>query len=124
MANIVINGLTYNGTPAAPTNPFRPSGVDADVLKIGRSLEGKDGTANEMVRTHKLLWKITWEKTNEATRVALRAAWAAGTFSFTDEHGATYTVVCRTADTFTEAFAFTDAANANYYNITLVLRQV
>lgn len=119
MADIVINGTTYDGSPD------RPVKVGTQVRRIGRALQGKDGTETWMHRGIKLNFAIDWEKATEATRAALRAVRSLTTsFSFTNQHGTAYTVLCSGDDEYTEETAFTDAAGNIYYNITLILRQV
>ena len=119
MADIVINGTTYDGTPERPTK------ISTQVRRIGRALQGKDGTETWMHRNIKETFSIDWEKINETTRAALRAVRNLTTsFAFSDQLGDSYTVLCSGDDGYTEETAFTGAGGAIYYNVTLVLRQV
>jgi hypothetical protein len=125
VANIIINGTTYDGTPTAPTHPYKPNKIRTQVRRIGRRLEGKDGTETWMHRNIKRTFTIDWQEANETTRAALRAVRSLTTsFSFTDHLGTAYTVLCSGEDDYVEETAFTDHASAIYYNISLVLRQV
>lgn len=119
MADIVLNGTTYDGSPGRPSKISGP-----DIRKIGRLLEAANGTPHWMHRAHKRTWSIEWETANEATRAAVRALrLLTTTFAFVDQFGASYTVLCTGDDDYREETTFTDAANNIYYDLTLTMRE-
>jgi hypothetical protein len=123
MANIILNGTTYSGTPASPGTPWKISSIQETTRKIGTVNVAADGTRTFVQRGTKREWALRWDKVPENTRAAVAAlAVLASTFTFTDEHGTSYTVQTE-EDSYNSATAFTSGANVEYYNLDLTLRQ-
>lgn len=124
MADLIIDGTTYSGTPTSTSNPFRPGSFKRTRLKIGRLLVGKDGTLNWMHRGFKWVFAIGWERANQTTETAVLALRnKTSTFTFVDYDGTSYTVMTVGDDTYDEQVT-TSVANAYRFDLTLVLRQV
>lgn len=124
MADISINGTVFSGVPPSTGTPWKPTGFDMDLPKIGRLLQGKDGTLTWMHRANKHVFKIAWEKTSTGTLNAVRAIRLLNaSFTLINQFGASFTVLNSGEDSYTETFAFTDASGANYYNLDLTLRE-
>jgi hypothetical protein len=125
MADLIINGTAYSGSPTNTANPQRPDsgGVERTTIKIGKMLTAADGSITEMLRGTKRQWKIKWTHANATTMTALIAIFAlTTTFTFTDVNAVSYTVVCVTDDPFA-ASIFTDRTNAYLYDVELTLRE-
>lgn len=125
MADLIINGTTYSGSPTDTSHPQRPDngGVKRTTRIIGRTLEAANGDVSVVQRARKHAWEISWTKANPTTLTALAAVVAlATTFTFVDTDGASYTALCTTDDVFDVAI-FTNKANAYQYTVTLRLRE-
>lgn len=123
MADFIINGTTYSGSPANTANPQRPNSVTVRTIKVGRTLVAVNGTTNYVHRAIKYIWTLRWEKANQTTETAVNAVRAlTGTFSITDHKGGSYTAVNVDEDDL-EAEVTTNRANAYLYSLELVLRQ-
>src|SRR4051812_45686815 len=123
MADLVINGTTYSGTPAAQTNPYKPNELRRKRRKYGRTLEAADGTSTLLYRSTKLTFTITWNKASSVTQTAVRTLRdLATTFSFTNFDGAVYTVLTATDDEYEETIT-SDRANNYLYDLVLILRE-
>lgn len=124
MADFIIAGTTYSGNPNSTATPFRPSGYERELVKVGRLFTGKDGTLTWLHRGFKWRFKLGWEKANATTEAAVLARRSAtASFSFTDYDGAVYTVITVGEDDYTEQIR-TNKANAYQFDLELVLRQV
>lgn len=124
MADLIINGTTYSGSPTNTSNPMRPSSLKRRRKKIGRLVEGKDGTQNWMHRGMKWEWDIGWEGANSTTVLATLAVRNLTTsFSFTDYNGTVYTVVNVGDDAYEEDFR-TTTANAYLADVSITLREM
>lgn len=125
MADIIINSVTYDGTPVSPTNPFRvdaDGGIQVEVLGA-KLLEAADQTANLMVRGFKHQWALKWSKCNAATSAAVRAvAELTTTFPFQDQLGGSYTCIA-VPGSYRSSSAFNTAANAILYNVEIGIRE-
>jgi hypothetical protein len=124
MADYIIAGTTYSGSPTNTSNPQRPD-MDAvrTVEKIGRLIRAADGSTSWVHRGFKRMWKIGWTKANQTTQTAVQTLYlTTTTFSFTDITGASYTVLTAGEDEYDEGIS-TNRANAYLYNLTLVLRE-
>ena len=123
MSAIEINSVTYNGSPAAPTNPFPPDadGVERSQAPVGVTLVADSGKRNFITRSvRKPQWKLKWTNAHAATRNAVKAAAELNTtFTFKDQTGTSFTVQCEADDTYTESTSFTVHANASLYNLSL-----
>jgi hypothetical protein len=125
MADIILNGTTYNGSPTNTANPQRPDngGVERTTIKVGKMLTAADGSVTELLRGTKHAWKIKWTHANATTMTALSVIFAlTTTFPFTDVNAVAYTVLCVTDDPFI-ASIFTDKGNNYLYDVELVLRE-
>ncbi len=124
MADLVINGTTYSGSPTNTANPQRPNELRRKRRKYGRTLEAADGTTTLLYRATKLTFTITWNKANQVTQTAVRTIRDLSTaFSFTSFDGVVYTVVTATDDEYEETIV-TDKANNYQFDLTLILREV
>lgn len=124
MADFIIDGTTFSGTPTSTSNPFKPNGYGRDRLKIGKLLIGKDGTVNWMHRGFKWIFTLGWERANQTTETAVLALRnKTSTFTFVDYNGTSYTVMTVGDDQFSEEI-MTNIANAYLFDLSLVLRQV
>lgn len=124
MADIIINGTTYSGSPTNTSNPQRPNTIERTIEKIGRMIRAADGTTTWVHRGFKHKWVIKWEKANAVTEVAVTAIIATtGSFSFTDISGVAYTVVVVGDDEYKEGIT-SNRSNAYLYDMELVLREV
>jgi hypothetical protein len=123
MANISLNGTTYDGTPAAGSNPWKPASITRRDIKIGVTNVAADGTRTLVLRGIKREWDIEWEKVNATTRNALRTLHAlTTTFTFVDEDGTSWTVQTEEGD-HEDSTAYTSGANVQYYDTKITLRQ-
>jgi hypothetical protein len=124
MANIVIDGVTYSGTPSAPTNPYKPVEITRKLKKIGRLLEAADGSTSWVHRGFKWEFHIVWDKRSHGvTYNAVVALYAkTTTFSYTDTDGSSYTVLTAGDEPF-EVPISTNAANVYSYGVQIVLRE-
>lgn len=120
---IQLNGVTYNGSPAAPTNPFPPDadGVERVDTKVGKTLIAASGKRNFVGRNaRKPAWTLTWTNAHATTRDAVKAvAELNATFAFVDQAGAAWTVQCEGDDAYTEKTAFTTFDDSSLYTLTL-----
>jgi hypothetical protein len=120
---ISLNAISYNGSPAAPTNPFPPDadGVARTDTKIGKTLPAASGLRNFVSRNaRKPTWKLKWTKANATTRNAVKAvAELNTTFVFVDQAGVSWTVQCEEDDAYSESTAFTTHTNVSLYNLDL-----
>ena len=122
MADLILNGSTYSGTPAGGTL-YRPVKIAETINKIGTVIEAESGARTLVQRGVKREWAISWEQVPEATRAALATlAGLATTFTFVDEHGTSYTVQTEPGDHKCET-DHTDRANVYWYNIELTLHE-
>lgn len=126
---IVLNGVTYNGG-SNPMPPDSDGGVDATYRKAGRTIEAASGARSFVHRTSagtpiiKREWTLSWSNMNTTTRSALLSLLAvAGTFTFQDEQGSSWTVQIEEED-LKIASSFTRYNNAILYNASLTLHQV
>jgi hypothetical protein len=123
MADLIIDGTTYNGRPTAPANPYRPSSLKRSRLKIGKLLIAADGTPTWMHRGFKWQWEIGWEKASQVTEAAVLALRnKTTTFALTDYNGTTYTVLTAGDDTHEEDIT-TDSANTYLFGLAITLRE-
>lgn len=126
MANLIINAITFSGTPdgAGNQSAWKPTGYQVSQEKIGQTLVSANGSRTRVERNAvKRTWRVRWEKTNTATKDTLKTIAALmTTFSFSDDAGATWTV--QVEDAFAPEWQTTDAAGANYWNGELTLKQV
>lgn len=122
---IVIAGTTFDGLPNGPAHPYKPNKVTFGVRMIGRSLPGKDGTQRWLHRAFKHVFTITWEKASVGTLNATRTIrLLTASFTYTNEFGASFTVINSGEDDYVEEFAFTSGGGVDYYNLALTLREV
>lgn len=123
MADFIINGTTYSGSPTDTSHPQRPNSVAVKTVKVGRTLKAVNGTTNYVHRTLKYVWTLKWEKANQTTETAVAAVRAlTGTFSVTDHKGNSYTALNVDEDDL-EAEVTSNRSNAYLYSLELVLRQ-
>lgn len=123
-SNIVLNGTTYSGSPASPANPFKPSKISTEDIKIGVLHTADDGSLTWVHKGIKKKFTIDWPLANETTRAALRTLHELTTsFTFVDHLGVSRTVITVEAD-LKEDTAFSDLANNYYYDLSITLRQV
>ena len=123
MADFIVNGVTYSGSPTNTANPQRPNSATRKIRKIGRTLTAVNGQTNYVHRALKYTWTLRWEKANQTTETAVALVRAlTGTFSLTDHFGNSYTVVNVDEDELEEEIT-TNRSNAYLYNLELVLRQ-
>ena len=124
MADLVMNGTTYSGSPTNTSNPQRPVGVDHKIVKVGRLIEAADGSTSWVHRGVKNIFTISWgEWANQTTRDAVVALYLlTTTFTYTHTNGSSYTVLTVGDDEFTEAIR-TNSANAYKYDLKIVLRE-
>lgn len=122
MADIILNGSTYSGTPAAGTL-YRPVSIEETIEKIGVVVVAEAGNRTLVQRAIKRVWAIKWEKVPESTRAALATLAAlASTFVYVDEHSTSYTAQIEPGDHKCST-AFVNSANVQYYNIDLTLHE-
>ena len=122
MANIILNGTTYDGNPASGTY-WKPVRIAETLRKIGTVVEAEAGGRTLVQRAVKREWTITWEKVNESTRAGVIGLAGLGTtFAYVDEHGTSYTVQTEPGDHASET-AFTSVTNVYYYNLELTLHE-
>ncbi len=124
MADLILNSVTYSGSPTNTANPQRPVDIDHDIIKIGRLIEAADGSTSWVHRAFKNKFTINWgSKANQTTRDAVAALYLlTTTFSITYTNGSTYTVLTVGEDTYTEKVT-SDRANAYKYDLTITLRE-
>jgi hypothetical protein len=123
MANLIINGTTYSGTPTAQTNPYKPNSLKRKRVKVGTLHVAANGTSTWIHRGVKLVFTIEWEKASLTTQAAVRALRdLTTTFSFTNFDSVAYTVLTVGDDDYEETIT-TDAANTYLVDMTLVLRE-
>lgn len=126
MANLVINSVTFSGTPdgAGNQSAWKPTGYTPSLEKIGQTLVAADGTRNRVERNVvKRVWTIRWERCNTATKDTLKSIAALmTTFTFVDDAGTSSTV--QVEDAFEPAWVTTDVGGNNYWDCALTLKQV
>lgn len=124
MADVIINGTTYSGSPNTPGTPARPLSIERVYRKIGRLVEAADGSTSWVHRGLKWTFTITWgPRASVATKTAVRAIRAlTTTFSYTDEEGTVFTVLNVGDDEYKELVK-TNSANVYQYELALILRQ-
>lgn len=126
MANIVMNGTTFNGLPngTGSASAWQPTKYIPRKAKIGITLEAADGTRNRVERsTAKLEWEIGWTACNNATRLTLATLCALNTtFTFTDLDGNSFTAFIE--EPFAPEWSFNAPSGATYWNCEIVVRQV
>lgn len=124
MANYIIDGTTYSGTPTNPANPYKPKQpAKRERVKVGTLHVAANGTPTWIHRGFKWVFTLEWEKASLTTRTATLALCnKTTTFSFTDLDGTVYTVFTAGEDDYEEAIT-TDAANTYKYDLTIVLRE-
>jgi len=123
MSNVIINAVTYDGTPTAPTNPYKPNKITRPIEKIGTLHRAADGTTTWIHRGIKRVWALEWDRASPTTETALAAVRAlTTTFSFTDVNAVAYTVV-NVGDDPHDSEITTDRNNNYRYSVTLTLRE-
>lgn len=123
MADLILNGTTYSGSPTNTSNPQRPSTYRPKNLKKGRLLEGANGALTWVQRGVKWQWTIGWKRANQTTQTAVLALRNLTTsFTFVNHLGVSYTVIT-VGDDDHEEDVVTDRANAYKYDLELVLRE-
>lgn len=124
MADLIIAGTTYSGSPTNTANPQRPVDIDHEVIKVGRLLEAADGSTSWVQRAYKNKFTINWgKKANLTTRTAVIALYLTSTtFSYTHFDGGVYTVLTVGDDTFLEKVT-SNPANAYKFDLVIVLRE-
>jgi chloramphenicol O-acetyltransferase len=124
MADLIIDGTTYSGSPTNTANPQRPLELTRTRRKIGRVLEAADGTTNYLHRGFKFTFTLKWPKANTVTQAAVFAIRAKTTsFAYVDFNAASYTVLNVSDDEYEEVVS-TDKANNYKFDLTLILREV
>lgn len=122
-SNLILNGTTYDGTPAGPAHPWKPTGLTLKPEKIGDAIVAANGSRTLVYRATKKTWEISWDTANETTRAALRTLHAlTTTWMFVDQLGASYTVQTE-ADDYDEEYRMTDPAGNIYYQLKLTVRE-
>jgi hypothetical protein len=123
-ANLIINGVTYSGTPLATGTPFKPSSFRMTDTKIGRTVVNANGGRTFVARSvQKRTWSIGWALANDTTRAALRTlAELATTFPFVDQLGVSRSCQVE-ADDYSEEWLMSDTANVAWYACTLTIRE-
>jgi hypothetical protein len=125
MPDLIINSITYSGTPTSPAQPFRidaDGGIERETIG-GVLLEAADNTANLMLRAFKSKWTLKWSKCNNTTRAAVRAlSVLTTTLPFTDQLGVAYTCIV-VPGSFRETTAANQPTNAILYNVSIALRE-
>ena len=126
MANLIINSVTFSGTPdgAGNQSAWKPTGYQVGQEKIGQTLVSANGSRTRVERNVvKRTWQVRWEMTNTATKDTLKTIAALmTTFAFSDDAGNSWTV--QVEDAFEPEWRTTDPAGANYWTCTLTLTQV
>ena len=126
MADFIINGTTYSGSPIDTSHPQRPSGLKRTTTKIGRTFTAANGDTSFVARGSGIVkhkWVLSWEKANATTQAALKALYAlTTTFAFVDQDGTSYTVLCTGDDPFDEDIS-SNRANAYLYNVDFTLKE-
>lgn len=125
MANLIINGTTYDGTPGSGSaTAWQPTGYAVVEKKIGITLPAADGSRNRVERSvTKRVWTLQWATANLATMQALRTVQRLyTTWTFSDIEGTAYTVQTEDDD-FTYDHAFLSGAT-RYWNVAITLYQV
>lgn len=121
MSNIVLNGVTYSGSPAGGS-PWKPESIEEKITKIGTVIVSENGTRTMIQRAIKREWQIKWTAP-EATRASLAAlAIFSSSFIYIDEHGVSYTVQMEEGD-HQSSTAFVDGSNIQYYTIQITIRE-
>lgn len=123
-SNLIINGVTYSGTPLAPGTPFKPSTFEMTDTKIGKVQINANGGRTFIARSvQKRTWTIGWPLVNETTRAALRTlAELNTTFSFTDQLGVARTCQVENDD-YSEEWVMSDVANVAWYACKITIRE-
>lgn len=124
MADFIINGTTYSGSPTNTANPQRPKTVTRRRVKIGTLQQSASGLTTWVRRTEKWQWELDWgEKANQTTETAVLAVRnLTTTFTLVDHLGASFTALCVGDDGYEEQIT-TDRANAYKYGLKLVMRE-
>jgi hypothetical protein len=125
MADIIIAGTTYGGTPSTPGTPARPlMPIEREHKIIGRTVEAMNGDVSVIYRGSKWVFTLKWgPRASVATKTAVRAARAlAAPFAYTDEEGVVWTVINVPESSYIEMVK-TDRANTYQYELALILRQ-
>lgn len=125
MADLIINGTTYSGSPIDTSHPQRPAmPLQRRVLKIGRLFKAKNGALTWVHRAIKHEWTVGWDRANPTTQAAVLALRnLTTTFAFVDVDGVSYTVITTGDDTYEEGIT-SSKSNAYRYDLSLVLREV
>jgi hypothetical protein len=122
MASITLSGTT-----------FYPSDIAVETEKQGVSLVAASGSRRWAQRVTgggtsilKSKWVLTWEKATGAVRTAVAAVYVLNsTFTFTDEHGLSYTVQCEGGgDGFKTNISLISSGLVLYYDVELSIYQV
>lgn len=121
-SDISLNGTVFSGNPNNAA-PWRPSAIEEVIDKAGVVIVAENGNRTLVQRAIKRGWSIHWKATNETTRAALAAlAVLATAFTYSDEHGTSYTVQIEPGD-HQCATAYSNTANAFFYNIDLTIHE-
>jgi hypothetical protein len=124
MADLIINSITYSGSPTSTANPQRPLTLMRRRIKIGKLMTGADGSLAWVRRGEKWEWELDWgERANQTTETAVLAVRnLTTTFPFVDHLGASFTALCVGDDSYEETVT-TDKANAYKYALKLTIRE-
>lgn len=123
MADLIINSVTYSGSPVDTSHPQRPKGYKRRRKRIGRTVEGAEGSTSWVHRGFKWEWELSWPKANATTQAAVLAIRnLSATFPLVDHAGASFTAIVVGDDGYEEDIT-TDRANAYKYGLTLTMRE-
>lgn len=123
MADLIINGTTYSGTPINTANPQRPDSLKRRRIKVGTLIKNANGGLTWVHRGFKNEWTITWKRANEVTQVAVIAVWnLTASFPFVDVTTTSYTAITVGDDPYEEDIT-TNRVNAYRYGLELVIRE-
>jgi hypothetical protein len=117
-------GIFLNGTE------FFPSDAPKETTKVGKALimdngdrhwvQRVDGSSNPI---HKRKWELNWQDVGNSVRAAVEAiALLATTFTYTDQHGTSYTVQCEEG-AYKDKISYIGTGNVLYYNVDLTIYQ-
>ena len=122
-SDLVLNGTTYDGTPATSGHKWKPTKITFKDPKVGVVLEAASGKRRYVHRGLKRTWEITWDIADASTRGAVRTLAAlTTTWSFTDQLGVSYTVQTEPGD-YSEEYKRTDPSGNLYYALKLTVRE-